>query len=289
MVVRAGGDRRSKTGDSPMLSWLRLIFTASIVALVAGPSSAATLNWSGTFALELGTTPPIVNQGAGVATINGSSSLGHLQTLRLAGGISGATTIPLTDPEATTLVSLRATAQLGTGTLSGISGGPPLAGDVLPIGGEVRLCILSAGCGVNLPIPLTVSGTRGIGIGGLVTVNTFSTAGFIKVSAVAAAWTLGVASVTAIPTLNGGTSTVTVQGFVHGPASATSNTASSVGSGVVQVVTPIRVTTSLPPPSDVLALLGILKLHFLPEPGLVLLIGSGVAGLLVIGRHRMRP
>jgi hypothetical protein len=39
----------------------------------------------------------------------------------------------------------------------------------------------------------------------------------------------------------------------------------------------------------VLALLGILKLHFLPEPGLVLLIGSGVAGLLVIGRHRMRP
>ena len=272
-----------------MLRLLRLIITASVVTLVAGPAAAATLEWSGTFTLELGTTPPIVNQGTGVATINGSSSLGHLQTLRLAGGISGATTIPLTDPEATTLISLRATAQLGTGTLSGISGGPPLAGNVLPVGGEVKLCIISPGCSVNLPIPLTVNGTRGIGIGGTITVNTFSTAGGIKISADAAPWTLGVASVTGIPTVSGGTSSVTVQGFVHGPASATSNTASSVGSGVVQVVTPVRVTTTLLPPSDVLALLGILKLHFLPEPGLVLLIGSGVAGLMVIGRHRMRP
>ena len=271
-----------------MLRLLRLVTAAAFVALAAGPSAAATLNWSGTFTLELGTTPPIVNQGTGVATLNGSSSLGHLQTLRLAGGISGATTIPLTDPDAT-LVSLRASAQLGTGTLSGISGGPPLAGNVLPIGGEVRLCILSPGCSVNLPIPLTINGTRGIGIGGTVTVNTFSTGGGIKVSAVAAPWTLGVAEVTGIPTLNGGTSSVSVQGFVHGPASATSSTVTSLGSGVVQVVTPIRVTTTLPAPSDVLALLGILKLHFLPEPGLVLLIGSGVAGLLVIGRHRMRP
>ncbi len=272
-----------------MLRLLRLVTAATVVAFAAGPSAAATLSWSGTFTLELGTTPPIVNLGTGVATINGSSGLGHLNTLRLAGGISGATTIPLTDPEATTLVSLRATAQMGTGTLSGISGGLPLAGNVLPIGGQVRLCIISPGCVINLPIPLTVNGTRGIGIGGTITVNTFSTGGGIKVSAVAAPWTLGVASVTGIPTISNGFSSVSVQGFVHGPASATSSTATSLGSGVVQVVTPIRVTTTLLPPSDVLALLGILKLHFLPEPGLVLLIGSGVAGLLVIGRSRMRP
>ena len=41
-----------------MLRLLRLIITASVVTLVAGPAAAATLEWSGTFTLELGTTPP---------------------------------------------------------------------------------------------------------------------------------------------------------------------------------------------------------------------------------------
>jgi hypothetical protein len=272
-----------------MLRLLRLVTGIAVAVLVAGPAAAATLSWSGTFSLEFGTVPPIVSQGGGVATINGSSTLGHLDSLRLAGGISGTTTIPLTDPDATSLVSLRATAQLGTGTLSGISGGAPLAGNVLPVGGLVRVCILSPGCAISVPISLTLNGTRGVGIGGTVTVSTYSTGGGLRVSVEAAPWTLGVAAVTGIPTANGGTSTVTAAGFVHGPASLTSSTANASGSGVVQVVTPIRVETSLPPPSDVLALLGILKVHFVPEPGLLLLIGSGVAGLLVIGRHRMRP
>ncbi|MDH3211550.1 MAG: hypothetical protein OEM05_03600 [Myxococcales bacterium] len=272
-----------------MLRLLRLTTAVAVATFAAGPVTAATLDWNGTFSLEFGTVAPIVNQGLGVATVNGSSSLGHLSTLRIAGGITGATTIALTDPDTASLVSLRATAQLGTGTLSGISGGPPLAGNVLPVGGVVRICIISPGCVVSLPVPLTVSGTRGLGIGGLVTVNTFSPGGGLKVSAVAAPWTLGVAAVTGIPTVSGGFSTVTAQGFVHGPASATSSTATSAGSGVIQVVTPVSVTTTLPAPSDVLALLGILKLHFLPEPGVILLLGSGVAGLVVIGRHRMRP
>jgi hypothetical protein len=272
-----------------MLRLLRLITALAVATLAAGPVTAATLDWHGTFSLEFGTAPPIVSQGLGVATINGSSSLGHLHTLRLAGGITGATTIPLTDPATTPVVSLRATAQLGTGTLSGISGGTPLAGNVLPVGGVVRVCLGLPGCGVSLPIPLTSNGTRGIGIGGVVTVNTFSTGGGLRVWVTAAPWTLGVAAVTGIPTINGGFSTVTAQGFAHGPASGTSSTATSTGSGVIQVVTPVSVTTTLPPPSDMLALLGILKLHFLPEPGLILLLGSGVAGLVVIGRHRMRP
>jgi hypothetical protein len=31
-----------------------------------------------------------------------------------------------------------------------------------------------------------------------------------------------------------------------------------------------------------------LKVHFIPEPGMLFLLGSGVAGLVVLGRRRMR-
>ncbi len=269
---------------------LRLLRVFAPLALVfgAGSAPASQLPWSGTFSLEFGTLPSIVAQGGGVATLNGSSTVGHLQTLRLAGGITHATTIPITDPDAAPIVSLRATALLGTGTFSGISGGPPLAGNVLPVGGSVRICLLTAGCGINLPIPLTVGGLKGVGIGGLITVNTFSGGGGVKISLEASPWTLGVASITGIPTPSGGSSAVTAQGFVHGPVSGTSSTASTMGSGAIRLVTPVRVMTSLGPPNDFLALMGTLTIHFVPEPGLLLLMGSGIAGLAVIGRHRIR-
>ena len=152
----------------------------------------------------------------------------------------------------------------------------------------MRICLLVAGCSINLPIPLTVNGSKGVGIGGRITVNTFSTGGLVKISLEASPWTLGTASVTGIPTPSGGTSAVTAMGFVHGPVSGTSSTASTMGSGAIRLVTPVRVTTTLNPPSDVLALMGTLTVHFVPEPGLLLLLGSGIAGLAVIGRHRNR-
>ncbi len=264
------------------------VFAPWALLLAAGSAPASTLNWNGTFSLEFGTIPPIVAEGGGVATVNGSSTASHLQTLRIDGGITHATTIPLTDPEATTLVSLRATAALGTGTFSGISGGPPLAGNTLPVAGLVKICLVVPGCSIHLPVPLTVGGTKGVGIGGRITVNTFSTGAGLKLSLVASPWTLGAASITGIPTPSGGTSTVVGQGFVHGPASGTSSTASTAGSGAIRLVTPVRVTTTLNAPSDFLAIMGTLTVHFVPEPGLLLLLGSGIAGLALIGRHRAR-
>ncbi len=271
-----------------MLRRLR-VFVPLALVLAAGSAPASQLPWSGTFSLEFGTVPPIVAQGGGVATLNGSSTVGHLQTLRLAGGITNATTIPITDPAAAPVVSLRATASLGTGTFSGISGGPPLppAGNVLPVRGLLRICLALPGCSGYLPVPLTVNGLKGVGIGSRITVNTFA-AGGVKISLDASPWTLGVASVTGIPTPSGGTSTVTAMGFVHGPASGTSTTASTAGSGAIRLVTPVRVTTTLGAPNDILALMGTLTVHFVPEPGLLLLMGSGIAGLAVIGRHRIR-
>ena len=74
-------------------------------------------------------------------------------------------------------------------------------------------------------------------------------------------------------------------GFAHGPSS-TSNTAQP--SGVVQLITPMQVRTNLPNGSNAkIALFGYLNVHFIPEPGMLLLIGSALP-LGLLGRHRMR-
>jgi hypothetical protein len=75
-------------------------------------------------------------------------------------------------------------------------------------------------------------------------------------------------------------------GFAHDPSSTTTNTAQP--SGVVQLISPMQVRTNLATGSnEKIALFGILTIHFIPEPGMLLLLGAGVAGLVVIGRHRM--
>jgi hypothetical protein len=270
-----------------MRAWYYFVAVGVLAAgaVATGPAVASTLEWKGTLVIDLGPTPPIVATGTGVATVNGSSGLGHLSTLRLAGGIATTNTIPVTDPAVTTLISLSVTADLGTGTFSGISGGPPLTGTpTLPVQGVVKMCLFTPGCAGTLPIPLTANGTAGVGIGGLITVNGYGAG--VKVSVEGAPWTVGTGSVTGIPTANGATSAATAQGFVHGPASGTSETAAV--SGVVRMVTPVKVNTTLPAPADVLGMLGILTIHFIPEPGMLLLLGSGIAGLVLLGRHRAR-
>jgi hypothetical protein len=48
------------------------------------------------------------------------------------------------------------------------------------------------------------------------------------------------------------------------------------------------VSTTLMPQSNYLTLEVTQTIHFTPEPGLMLLLGSGVAGLALLGRSRMR-
>ncbi len=279
-----------------------LLAVAMLAFGVSGTANAALLNYDGTLILELGTLPSIPAIGHGVATVNNSGALGHLDNMRLKAsrmGIGNANVfVPVTDAAAAPIVGILITASLGTGTLGPISGNAnssvgPLTSQILPIRGLAKVCLFSTSCGTALPLLLTqhtgATGTKGAGIGGILTIGGTSP---IRISIEAAPWTLKTkTSIDQITTPVGGTVKKyvnrTEKGFAHGPSTNTTSTATP--SGVVQAITPMQVVTNLTNGSNAkIALFGFLTIHFVPEPGMLLLLGSGVAGLVLLGRHRMR-
>jgi len=254
---------------------------------LAGEAGAKAIDWSGTLKIDVGVLGGISSFGSGVATVNDSSGGAHLSTLRLADGIGGQPgTLPVTDPNVTgSFKSIRITATIGTGTLTGISGAPPMGKNKLPIKGFTRICLFAAGCGTNLPMNNTTNnGNTGGGVGGLLTLGGN---GAIRVSIEAIPWTL--ATVSGLnQTVKGNFVTMTRIGFVHGAASG-SDSSTAANSGVIQMISPQQATTTgILGNQTAIALFNILTLHFIPEPGLLLLIGSGVVGLGLLGRSRMR-
>jgi hypothetical protein len=266
-----------------------MAWVAAAAVLLGGAESADAkiLGFGGTLSIELGTLFALDGTGScgvGCAIVNASAGGDHLTTLSIAqpGVVVGSATVPFTDPAVSLLVSLRGTAALGTGALFNISGGAgslAAGGGTLPVGGEVRLCVLFRTCVSFLPIPLTVNGTRGVGIGGSITVsglgNQFSLRG--------APWTIKTALIPAIPTSGGGSVTSARFGFAHGPASQTSSTAQA--SGVVQLVTPVVVQTNIEG-FEIIPAFATLRLHLVPEPSSFLLFGSGVVAFGIAGRSR---
>ena len=57
-------------------------------------------------------------------------------------------------------------------------------------------------------------------------------------------------------------------------------------SGVIQLVTPLTITTNFGGQNNVIPVFGVLRLHFVPEPGTALLVGGGIALLGFAGRKR---
>jgi hypothetical protein len=300
---------------------LAILLLVAVPLLAAGGARASPLGFEGTLSALVGSPPPLAISGGGVATLNGSSGPipGHLATLRLKasrGNLSGTATRIVTDPGlvANGIRAVVLEAAVGTGTLAPISRGPGLTRNRLPVGGVAKLCLLSTACTDFLPLVLTQpttngaryqvntatanqltphhlqgkrlgvpgSGVRGVGVGGLVTAGGVAA---IRISLQAAPWTVGTAQ--AIDQTAAGTRAVTLMGFAHGPASATSTTAQP--GGIVQLVTPSQVRTNLAlGGSRKVAVLGQLLVRFVPEPGLLVLLASAVAGLLLLGRGRIR-
>ena len=71
-----------------------------------------------------------------------------------------------------------------------------------------------------------------------------------------------------------------------GGVSPVSNTGNP--SGTIQLVTPIFISTNIAGASAVVPAFAILNLHFVPEPDTLMLLGSGIAGLVAFGRRCVR-
>jgi hypothetical protein len=275
---------------------------------VAGTASATVLQWSGTFTLDMTDFGEGSASGGGVATINGSAGAvpAHLSTLRLApsrGHVTGSFTNYVTDPENIgngIAAIVWEGVEGGTGSLGVISGGAAstLTGNVgtMPIRGMVRICLLSTACTQTIGLPFTQpttvngvpgGGVKGLGIGGSGTIGGY---GGIRFSLYWGPWTIKTMTVVDhITTANGGLvfTDVVQKGWAHAPASTTTSTAQP--SGAVQLVTPNQVRTNLPfGSSEKVGSSALLVIHFIPEPALLLLVGSSVAGLALLGRRRMR-
>lgn len=286
---------------------LVLLAVALLTLGVGISANARPLNIEGTFTTEIGSDlPPLSNTLGGVATVNGSAGPipAHLQTLQLKGSRGGGQTsamVAVTDPlvQGNGIASIRINADLGTGTFAPISGGAAsttvLTSNVLPIRGLSKVCLLSTQCTNFLPLQLTqhvaTSMAKGVGIGGLLTIGGGTNP--IRISIEAAPWTIKTATridqITTPMTPMGIKKFVNVQrgGFAHDPTSTTTNTAQP--SGVVQLISPMQIVTNLTSgSSEKISLFATMTLHFIPEPGMLVLLGAGVAGLVVMGRRRMR-
>jgi hypothetical protein len=236
-------------------------------------------------------------EGTGIVRVNGADGLGPLDSVTFITANSAAlnTTIPITDPIVTaTVASVRITSarlrpDLQGNVLAPVSGVlqstvSQLTQNTVPFTGNVRICLFYAGCNsghIDLVLGGTLDGQMiGPGVGGTVAASS----GTIRVSLEGAPWTVRTVSVSN-RTASSGITMFTLAGFAHGPLSLTSSAATP--GGVVQFVTANQVTATGIPRNDITGQIILHRLHFIPEPGLLLLLGSGALGMAMLGWRRM--
>ena len=103
-------------------------------------------------------------------------------------------------------------------------------------------------------------------------------AGLATVLLTGAQWSTGVQTATT------SLGSLTVMGSAMGPGGLTSSTA--LGGGTVQMVSPIRVTTTSGGPPTSLGFFGVFNAQMVPEPGAALMLVSGAGALLLLGQAR---
>ena len=188
------------------------IALAGLLALgVAGSAGAATFEYFGTLTFRVSDLPSVSVTGSGIYV--GPT---HISTIAFGAGQFGpiTTSLPVTsDP---TIQSVRISGlQNLSGTITGISGGPP-APNPMGLSGMVKVClVLQTACLANLSFPLTPTASTGMGIGG-----TQTRTGPISLTMQHTPWTIGQPVMT-IHTPNSTIATPALPGGIQSPFSAT--------------------------------------------------------------------
>jgi hypothetical protein len=249
-------------------------FAASVACLLPAPAAAELLVFEGELSMGGLGGPATVDTAIGVATVNGSGTGLHLDTLQIPGGLFSA--MSTSTPTGGSFTKIIITIGAGAGTFTGGASGP-LQG-TLPVPGNVRVCLL-LDCALAVDVPFTENGTRGVGLGGAPIVRTLFGTGTLSL--------FGNGWQDASATITTSAGAVVTPGFAHGPLSFTSSTAQA--GGVVRLTSPapLAFSSGVDPPL-VLATFATLDVRFLPEPGSFVALCAGALAIAALGARRRR-
>lgn len=231
----------------------RAALAAALTVLTAGAASAAPLA-SASVSFLVGNLPATSFPAAGAS---GSATSSLSASLDAGSAFNGSLTTPVTNSTFVTQLQVQLTGN-GAGSFAGAT--PSSVGGSAAFSGIANVKGFGGVTLLGVPLQIGLPGTIAKSAGG------------VNLTVIAAAWTAATAAVTG---LTATAPTATLMG---------ANGLTALGQGTLVLVTPIKIISNL---TGAVPAFGILTLTYAPEPGTLLLLGLGFAGLAA-GRRRSR-